>query len=372
MSAANLFRFTAWRPSPRILLGAAALVLGLTFSFWLIDQTLHVRSDDARVRTDMVTVSAELSGLVAGRSVRAGDAVAQGAVLAWMDDREAKLLLASLSLRAEALEREAEGQFIRARMLDAAGESRIDARRSGAAADGARLAEAESSLAEAKAQHGRTLQLHQRGQVADAAMEMSAARVDLAAHAVRRVRREMEASVSGVHEARALSAETDIAARTADASTMEARALEKQIALQALQLARHTLTSPLAGVVDEVFVEPGEWVDAGQRIALLHDPSASWIEANIRESDIARVKIGAKAHVEFDAIPGRSFSGSVVGIRDAAAGELALLPVVNPTGVFTRVSQRVTVKIVLDGPAKPPLRPGALARVRIRAGGDGD
>ncbi len=356
--------------SPRTLLAAMGLALAGAFGLWLIDQALHVRSNDARVRADMVTISADMPGRLIERPVRPGDVVDEGAVLARLDAREAELALDTLTLRFEALESDAQGQTLRTRMLNAAGDSRISARRSDVAAARARLAEAESALTEANAHHHRIALLHQRGLSPDAALEQSAAQRDLAAHAATRAQREMEASYSGVHEARALSAETDIAARAADAAGIEARALQKQIALQQLLVTRHTLTSPLAGVIDDVFAKPGERIEPGQRIALLHNPSASWVEANIREADIARVLTGARVRVEFDSLPGRSFKGHVTRIRDAAASEFALLPVVNPTGVFTRVSQRVPVSIALDDP-HPPLRPGALARVRIRANDDG-
>jgi membrane fusion protein (multidrug efflux system) len=133
-------------------------------------------------------------------------------------------------------------------------------------------------------------------------------------------------------------------------------------------LAQHRIISPVTGVIDEVFADEGEYVIPGARIALAHDPSDLWIEANIKETEIARVPVGAAVEVRLDASSGQACSGRIERIGSAAAAEFALIPNANPAGVFTKITQRVPVRVSLEG-ACAQLRPGAMANLRITASG---
>jgi membrane fusion protein (multidrug efflux system) len=113
-----------------------------------------------------------------------------------------------------------------------------------------------------------------------------------------------------------------------------------------------------------VFADKGEYIVTGARLALAHDPADLWIEANVKETDIARIRVGASAEARLDATPGRACSGRVERIGSAATAEFALIPNANPTGVFTKITQRVPVRVSLESPCTQ-LRPGAMASLRI-------
>ena len=108
-------------------------------------------------------------------------------------------------------------------------------------------------------------------------------------------------------------------------------------------------------------------MEAGRRIALLHDPSSVYIEANIRETEIRRVAPGQPVRIEVDAYPGRAFAGRVLRIGEAATSQFALLPNPNPSGHFTKVTQRLPVRIEVEDPSAP-LRPGMMVEVFIDVG----
>ena len=137
-----------------------------------------------------------------------------------------------------------------------------------------------------------------------------------------------------------------------------------RIRRQELDIAAHSVESPLAGVVSKVFVEAGERVAPGQRIALVHDPRAVYVQANIRETEITELAIGQSVRIEVDAYPGRSFEGTVSAIGLAATSTFALLPSAKPGGSFTKVTQRFPVRIALD-PDGASLRPGMMVEVFI-------
>jgi membrane fusion protein (multidrug efflux system) len=172
-----------------------------------------------------------------------------------------------------------------------------------------------------------------------------------------------------------LAAETRLArtrteVRAAERAMLAARVAEfdARIRRQQLDLEDRTLRSPVRGVVDRTFVEPGEYVGAGQRLLLVHDPSVIWIEANVRETQLRRLAVGQKVRVRVDAYPDEAFEGSVERIGHAATSTFALLPAPNPSGNFTKITQRVPVRIAVSQ-REGRLRPGMMVEVRIATGG---
>ena len=137
-----------------------------------------------------------------------------------------------------------------------------------------------------------------------------------------------------------------------------------RIRRQGLDVSAHTVVSPLAGVVSKVFVEAGEHVEPGQRIALVHDPRTVHVQANIRETEVRKLALGQRVRIEVDAYPDRSFEGTVNAIGLAATSTFALLPSAKPGGSFTKVTQRFPVRIALE-PDGESLRPGMMVEVFI-------
>ncbi|PPR59676.1 MAG: hypothetical protein CFH10_01816, partial [Alphaproteobacteria bacterium MarineAlpha4_Bin2] len=95
-----------------------------------------------------------------------------------------------------------------------------------------------------------------------------------------------------------------------------------------------------------------------------HDPKRVWIDANIKETDIRKVKIGQTVDVTVDAFPEKKFGGKVTAIGNAATSEFALLPTPNPSGNFTKITQRLRVRIAIDQ-EQNLLRPGMMVEVFI-------
>ena len=124
------------------------------------------------------------------------------------------------------------------------------------------------------------------------------------------------------------------------------------------------MKKPDMSVVDKTFVKVGEYVTPGQRLALVHDPSKIWIEANIKETEIRRLKIGQKVEVSIDAYPGTGFEGRVLSVGNATTSEFTLLPSPNPSGNFTKITQRLPVRIAIDQ-QQGLLRPGMMVEIYI-------
>ncbi|MGA7985724.1 MAG: efflux RND transporter periplasmic adaptor subunit, partial [Burkholderiales bacterium] len=170
-----------------------------------------------------------------------------------------------------------------------------------------------------------------------------------------------------VKQAAAERAQLEVLAAQREVLEQREAELGAKLARQRLDLEDRVVKSPLRGVIDRTFVEPGEYVGAGQRLLLMHDPASVWVEANIKETQLARLAPGQRVEVHVDAFPERDLDGRVERIGNSATSSFALLPTPNPSGNFTKVTQRVPVRISIAQRAGR-LRPGMMVEVRIATG----
>jgi len=139
----------------------------------------------------------------------------------------------------------------------------------------------------------------------------------------------------------------------------------------ALQLARNQLTdtrvlAPLNGIVSKKSVEPGQMISTGQTLMYLVPTDQLWVTANLKETELLQIRSGQTVGIEVDAYPGLTLSGHVESFSPATGARFTLLPPDNATGNFTKVVQRVPVKIALDTlPSDRQLRPGLSVSVVI-------
>ncbi len=346
-------------------LATAAFALGVAAAAWLVDQAAFVTTSDARIRARMVTISAETAGRITDMSIAAGDRITHGQALLALDDRKARLALAAATLDLKKLDIEIDRERLSADIVEARGRERVTSREASLEAARAALAAAQAVLARSETEHARTATLHKSGLVAQAGMDRSLTALQVARQNTVRAEAELASHHGNVGEARAEIRSADVSRRGADALAMSSHALRQRIGLLKTELEHHTITSPIDGIIDEVFAETGEHVAPGGRIALAHVGGDLWLEANIKETDLPRIRIGADTQIRLDAARAEC-QGSVERIGDAATSEFALIPNANPAGVFTKITQRVPVRIRLGADCRE-VRPGAMATLRIRA-----
>jgi len=134
----------------------------------------------------------------------------------------------------------------------------------------------------------------------------------------------------------------------------------------ALDLEHTEVHAPIAGIVAAVDVLPGSMLVAGKPAFALVRDDVLWIEANLKETQLDKVRVGQTASVEIDAYPGREWVARVASISPATGSEFSLLPPQNATGNWVKVVQRVPVRLaVVPEPSAPPLRSGMSAVVSI-------
>jgi membrane fusion protein (multidrug efflux system) len=136
-----------------------------------------------------------------------------------------------------------------------------------------------------------------------------------------------------------------------------------------LQMSYNTITAPAAGYTSKRNAEVGAYVQTGQTLIAVVEPDV-WIEANFKETQLAKMRVGQRAEVTVDALPGHDFTGTVESISPASGAQFAMLPADNATGNFTKVVQRVPVRIRLDVESvhgfEQRLRPGLSTVVSVR------
>jgi membrane fusion protein, multidrug efflux system len=156
----------------------------------------------------------------------------------------------------------------------------------------------------------------------------------------------------------------------------QVKAAQAQLAVVETELQNTIILSPSVGVVAKKWVTPGDVVAPGQPIYTLYNLHDVWITANFEETKLHSIHPGDSVEVTVDAFSGLHFKGKVALIGAAAASQFALIPPNNASGNFTKVTQRVPVKMYLDslptmpGGGKPTLRPGMSVEVKLRVQAD--
>ncbi|HYF09078.1 MAG TPA: HlyD family secretion protein [Acetobacteraceae bacterium] len=352
----------------RLVLGLVALVAVLGFTGqWAWRMYTHVYADDARVAADTIILASRMPGWVAEMTPIAGDAVPRGTVLARIDGRETGIAIREIEARIAGIGARRAELEARIALVDRQTTSGREASRARLTASRAALPAAEADRTFAEAEYARARDLTVSGSGTRQRLDQTRALLEAARHRVAAAAAEIENAEAQLAAAEAAREELTVLRRQLESLAPQEAELRAGRERLALDLADRTLRMPFDGVVDRVFVDPGEYVTAGQRMLMVHDETRVRVEANVKETDIRHFAPGTRVRITVDAWPGRVFEGRVERIAPAATSEFALLPSPNPSGNFTRITQRLPVRIVLDPPPEPGvLRPGMLVIVEAR------
>jgi membrane fusion protein (multidrug efflux system) len=311
----------------------AVAVLGAgRWAYW---QWSHVSETDARISADTVAISSRVAGWIVALPVIDGEKVSRGKLLIEIDSRQSKLKLTEYGARIGALTAARAQITSEIELINQTSASRVEAVRS--RADAARVAVKSSreqfELSRTDFERTRTLlkdQIVSRRRLDQVKNELSRAK-----ERHQKARADLAAALADVNEALAGRGQMTVLSRRIDALRHEEAEIAAQRDQQALDIGDRTIKSPVDGVVSETFVDAGEYVSPGQRLMLIHNPAAVWVEANIKETDIRHLASGMAVDVSIDAYPNRRFTGTIVRIGEAATSEFALLPNPNPSGNCT-------------------------------------
>ena len=353
-----------WRVVRNCFLGLATVGGLFLLGDWGYDRYANVYIDDARITADVISVSSRVSGWVTKLHVSEGDKVKARQILVSIDAREAKLRLSELDSRLKSIEAEWSRALTEKKMIDRQTNSAEAVRRSQVAAAKAALAGRKSDLDLAIAEFERTKTLLSRKVVSRQRWEERRNAFRKSEQAFQQAQAEVAAATAALVQASADREQLLVLDRQLNMLTHRKTEVSAQRQRHLLNLRDRLITSPFDGVVDKTFVNPSEFVSAGQRLLMLHDPAKIWVSANIKETDLRFIKSDSAVKVHVDAYPDRVFSGKISKIGNAATSEFALLPTPNPSGNFTKIVQRIRIRVDLDNKSEL-LRPGMMVEINV-------
>ena len=327
------------------------LGIGWGVKQWVYGRS-HATTDNAQVDGHIIPVLAKVGGYVQAVSVGENDPVKEGQTLVQIDPSE---------YRVRAAQAAADYAAAQAAAGNGAGVGQAEATVQNAAGQRAAL-EAQVAAAEANAQRAqsdlaRARELADKEIISRQQLDAAQATASAAAAQLTAARRQASAAGAGVQNAQA-------GVRLAEARLQAAQAARENAALQ---LEYTTIKAPATGLVSRKQVEVGQLVQPGQTLFSIVPDTGVWVTANFKETQLADIRVGQPVDVEVDAYGGQTVEGRVESISGATGAKFALLPPDNATGNFTKVVQRVPVRIRVVkgiGPDRP-LRPGMSVNVSV-------
>jgi membrane fusion protein (multidrug efflux system) len=308
------------------------------YEYWTTGRFM-VSTDDAYIQGDITAIAPKVTGYIDRIDVVANQRVKAGDPLVTLDNGDYTIA-----------EEQAEAQIATEKLsLDRINAQIVAAKASLQQAQAGKL-NAQAVLTNAQAGSVRAKQLHATSFASQSQLDDATAALDQA-------------------KANIASADAQIAAADANVGVLEAQYKEAEGSIRSLELAKDkaardlgftVIRAPVDGVIGNLAAKTGDLVSPGQRLAALVPVNALYIDANYKETQLRDIVVGQKVQVTVDALSGDKFEGTVASIAPASGAVFSLLPPENATGNFTKVVQRVPVRIALPA--------DALASGKLQAG----
>ena len=331
---------------PMLAGGVVAVAVIAGGALWWADRQHYEKTDNAFVAADKVSVAPLIDGTVIEVAVADNQTVKPGDLLVRIDPASIQARLAQAQANAQALE-------AGVRQVD--DKAKLEQAMIAQKAAGVASAKAQAELTAAELARYGSLQKSgyssaQRTQTARAAEAQAAAAVDQAT-ATLAAERQAAASLGSARE------QTVAQAAAARAAVDQAR----------IDLSRTEIRSPAAGVVGARGVRVGQYVRPGGALLTIVPLNEAYVVANFKETQVSRLRIGQPVEIRADAFGDRSIRGRIDSFAPATGAEFALIPVENAVGNFTKIAQRLPVKIAVDRsqPLSGALRPGLSVEVKV-------
>ena len=321
-----------------LILAAVVAVLGIGYGlYWLLHARFYESTDDAYVAADLIQITSEVPGSVTAVHVDDTQHVQRGQVLVELERADAEVAMSRAEAQLASTVRDVRGLFTQANGLRA------------------QLREREVMLQTARADLARREQIARDGAVS--AEDLQHARDQVA---------QLEAALSVTREA------LQTTGAQIEGTTIETHprvlAAAAHVRDAELALKRTRIVAPIEGTVARRSVQIGARIAAGAPLMAVVPLTNAWVDANFKEVQLARVRIGQPVKLESDFYGGSvEYHGRVVGLGAGSGSAFALLPAQNASGNWIKIVQRVPVRIALDAQelAGHPLRVGLSMNARI-------
>jgi membrane fusion protein (multidrug efflux system) len=320
------------------LMALGPLLVILVGGWWYLTSGRYVSTDDAFVKTDLASISAQVPGQVAAIHVRDNQKVDAGQLLFELDSSSYKIALdqaeANLSMTRD----------------------RIASLRANYREKAATLVSARDATAQAQREYDRQSHLRATGASSQQQYEQAQLALQQAQRNEDAIRQQMAA----------LEAQLGGSVDTPTEQLGMYRAALAQRDDAALALARTKIFAPASGVLANVTLRPGDYITAGQPTFNLAETSNTWVEADYKETQLTNVAVGQPATITVDAYPGKTWHATVESLSPASGNEFSVLPAENSSGNWIKVVQRIPVRLAIEQQdGAPTLRAGMSVIVEI-------
>lgn len=321
---------------PPLMFGVPLIIIAVAAYFYFNSGT-SVSTDNAYVQQDKVSVSSDVAGRIVYVGVKENQVVKAGDVLFRVDPEPYRIAVAQ------------------AQAAIAAAQVQLNTDRVSAQGTGADIQAARDAIAQAQENYGRQDALLKRGFTTRASFES-------AQHALEQARAQLANARADAAEARA-----KLASGSAVPGKNPAIAAARvQLAKAQLDLSRTTVRAPSSGIVSQTkSLQVGQQMITGLPAVTIVSNKPAWIDANFKETDLDRMRVGQCAVVEFDAYPHLKLRGHVESIGAGTGSEFSVLPAQNANGNWVKVTQRVPVRIAIDGKAPREMIAGLSSDVTV-------
>jgi len=359
-----------------VVLLAAAVVFTITrnWNSWEGGRIEQV-TDDAYVRGDLTPLSTKVAGIVRNVKVSDFQQVHKGDLIVELQDDDYKAQVAQASAAVEAAKAAIENNRRQRELQD----SKIERALAGIDQAHAQITAAEAGIAAVQADVVRTQDERARQESLFQTRSTTQQKVEQAVADEQRFAAQSASRKADLEQAKTMLRSNELAAEAErrTKAVLESQDMQliadlhaKEAALTVAQvnLGYTTIEAPGDGTVGERQVRPGQLVSPGTQVIPFVD-KIKWVQANYRETQLTNMKVGDPVEIRIDAYPGKIFRGKVIEIAPASGSQFALLPPDNATGNYTKVVQRIPVKIAFDdGSIATSLQPGlsVIATVRTR------
>jgi membrane fusion protein (multidrug efflux system) len=321
-----------------LLLAAVPTAVALVGLYWYAMSGRYVSTENAYVKADMVAVSPDIDGRVVAVEVAENQFVRQSDVLFRLDPEPFQIALDMAESKLLAVRNDIEGSRAAFHQIEA------------------EIGEARERVRFYAQQAERQRELQGRGIATEVRLEEAEVELMAARQRVVALQQKLRTVLAALGGDPARAAELHPLYRQAEAER----------GMAALDLEDTVVRAPVDGVVSRMRLQPGEWLEEGEPAFSIINPATTWIEANLKETQLEHVEVGQQVEIAVDAYPESLWIGEVASISPATGAEFALIPPQNATGNWVKVVQRLPVRIaVAPGQDQPPLRAGMTVSVSI-------
>jgi membrane fusion protein (multidrug efflux system) len=332
------------------MIGAAAVVAlaagGWYGTHWLTTGRFIVSTDDAYVRADATTLAAKVAGYVSAIGIADNTYVRTGDVIARIDDGDYRLAVDS------ARDKLATQESTVARIG-----KQIEAQQASVEQAKAQVASAQAVQTRTASELQRQKELAAKEFASRQTLEQAQSNRDQAIASVQSAQAALDSAIANV----------DVLTAQQQEATRQQQELRTALAKAERDLSFTVIRAPVDGMIGNRAMRVGDFVQTGQRLASLVPLADVYVDANFKETQLARLKPGQPVQVNVDALPDQKIEGTVASVSPASGSMFSLLPPDNATGNFTKIVQRVAVRIHLpdEVTAQRLLRPGMSVVVDV-------